>query len=870
MGTLNRVARRIRLLLRSGAVEDSMDREMRDHIELEAAEHVRQGRTPEEARAAALRDFGGIERFKEDGRDARGTRGIEDRLRDVRYAARMLRRNPSFTATSVLTFALGIGAATAIFSVAYGVLLRPLPYAKPSQLVAVWEHNLRRGNARNVVSIPTFEAWRDRSHSFDGMAALVPAHVTLPGDDGPERVSGAEVTPGYFEMLGVKPALGRDFTRADADAGGHVVILSDAYWRARLGGDPKVLERTLRIGEERYTIVGVMPAGFEPPAFGWLGAQALWMPFVATPQKDWGRYLLVVARLRAGTGVDAARQEMIAIARQLEGERPSNKGWSASVVPLSEQISGHVRTALFCLLGAVVLLLLLAVTNVGTLTVTHTRRRLHELGVRRAIGASDGRIVSQIVTESLLLGLLGCAAGVIAAFPAMQVIVSLLPAEVPRQSSIRIDIPVLAAIAAVSFIAAVAFGVAGARRGRSAPSFLLREDATQRSSSRSGGRALVIAEVAIGLVVAVLAGLMTQSLAGLRDVDLGFNPASVVMGRVAIGKYPTEEARRAFLNELLVRLRRNGLTDVGIVSSRPLGGLGPATTVRRAAGEGVSDAQATADGRWADAGFFRALEIPILQGTVFDASDGPNRPIRVVINQSMARALWPREHAVGRRVDIALYDGLTATVAGVIQDLHLFDPRTPPRPAFYLSANRFTGEIFDVVAKAEGPAPAAFAIIRETLAGLDATVPLHRAQTMEALVASTLATDRFIALLLSSFALLGLALAAVGIYGVFAADVAARRREIGIRLALGSPRAAMVMMVLWRAASSAAIGVAVGCAVAVLAARSMASMLFEVAPTDPLSFALPALILVTVAVVATLIPAMQAARVSPLLVLRGE
>jgi putative ABC transport system permease protein len=849
-----------------------MAREMRQHIELETADRVRQGMSPDQAHASALRDFGAIERFKEDGRDSRGTRAVEDLLRDIRHAARMLRRKSAYTATAVLTFALGIGAATAIFSVVYGVLLRPLPYRAPAQLVAVWEHNIARGEARNVVSMPNFEIWRERARSFTGMAAIVPAPVTLPGVDGPERVSGAEVTPGYFEMLGVRPALGRDFTMADAAAGGAVVILSDGYWRTRLGGDAGVLNRTLRVAGEPYTIVGVMPAGFEPPAFGWLGAQSLWMPLVATPQKHaWGRFLLVVGRLRPDVTLEGARDEMIAIARQLEMEGPSNKGWSAVVVPLSEQIAGHVRTSFLYILAAVVMVLALAVTNVGTLTLTETRRKVHELGVRRAIGASDRRIFRQIVTECLLLGLLGCAAGVAAAFPAMHFLVSLLPPDIPRQTSIRIDGTVLAVTAAVAFIAALGFGVLAASCARSAPSTLLREGSEQRGSARSSGRTLVVAEVALGLVVTVLAGLTTRSLIGLRRVDLGFNPTHVVVGRVAIGaRYGTPDARRAFFDELLDRLRAQGFADVGIVSARPLGGVGPATTVRPGAGDGSFATEATADARWADAGFFTTLQVHVLEGKVFDSTDGPSGPVRAVINQSMARALWPGERPVGRRVEVTLQGGLTATVAGVIQDLCLLDPRTPPRPAFYLSARRFDGEIFDVVARSDRPSAASVTAIRQTLSRLDPTVPLSRVETMEALAASTLATDRFTALLLSSFAGLGLALAGVGIYGVFAGEVSERKRDMAIRMALGAARPAMLAMVLSRALSTAALGIVAGVAIAVFAAQSMRSILFGIATTDLVSFVLPAVVLLVVALVATLIPAIQASRISPLAILRGE
>jgi putative ABC transport system permease protein len=351
-------------------------------------------------------------------------------------------------------------------------------------------------------------------------------------------------------------------------------------------------------------------------------------------------------------------------------------------------------------------------------------------------------------------------------------------------------------------------------------------------------------------------------------VDLGFDSANVVMGRIALGGYETEEARRAFVDTLLARLRERGLTATGIVTSRPLGGVGPATTFSRADGSRSAEA-AVADARWADAGFFRALGIRVVEGELFGALDGPGRPPRAVITESMARSLWPGESAIGRRMRVTLYGGIDVTIAGVVKDVHLFDPRTAPRPAFFLSAHRFTGEIFDIAVKTDTPSAEVVTTIRHILAGLDPKIPLHRVQTLDALVASTLATDRFLTILLSAFALLGLALAGVGTYGVFAGDVAARSREIGIRLALGASPVGMLALVLTRALAVALTGVVIGIGGAAAAARSMTPLLFGVRNTDVLSFLVPAVALVLLAIAAAIVPALRASRVSPALVL-GE
>jgi predicted permease len=867
MSWLPRLGRRLRTLFRLSSVESSMAREMRAHIELDIQDRMSRGASADEARAAVIREFGSVEALKEHGRDARGTRALEDFVRDLAYAGRMFASHRAFSASAVLTFALGIGAATAIFSVVYGVLLRPLPYADPGGLVALWEHYVPRGMDRNVTSVDNFEAWRSRSTMFERMAALVPAPVTVPSPDGPERVVGAEVSPGYFEMLGVQPMLGRAFTEEEA-AGPGVVVLSEAFWRTHLGADPGVIGRRIDIGGRPHTagasheIVGVMPADFEPPAFGWLGSQELWVPFVPSAEnRAYGRYLLVVARLRADASIDSARDELAAIAAGLEQEGRLSDGWTTAVVPLAEQITGDTRTAFLYILAAVGLLLALAITNVCILLLARTRRRMPELGLRRALGATDARLRRQILTECLLLGASGCAVGLMAAFPMVTVLVSLLPPDVPRVTSIRVDTAVLTVSILASLIASLSAGIIAARLGRRAPSLLLREG-TGRTTFRAGGRLLIVAEVAIGLMVAVLAGLTIRSFAGLRAVDVGFETEGVVTARVSLGtEYETPESQRAFFDDLLGRLRAQpGVRHAGIVSGKPFGGRGPVTGLRDP-GASAAPSELVADGRWADAGFFRALGIPVLRGATFDAADRPGGPVRVVINASMARAVWPNENPVGRTAAIDLFGGLSATVIGVVGDTHLADARTPPRPGFYLASGRFGGPTYDLVVRSDAHPAVVIAGMRAALAEMDPSLPLHRIETLEHAVQSTLSRDRFTALLLSGFAAMALLLASVGIYGILASDVATRRKEIGIRLALGARSGEVVREILARALTSAAAGLALGGAAAALLARSMQGILYGVGATDAWSFAMAAGALLAVTLAATWIPAAHAARV---------
>jgi predicted permease len=873
MAAITRWMRRFLLVVRGRSVEQAMDDELRYHIECEIAERIKAGQPPAAARLAALRDFGGLEFVKEEARDARGTRRVEDFLGDLRNAARVLRRNPGVSTAAVLTFALGIGAAGAIFCVVYGVLLRPLPYKDPGRLVVVWERNIPRNKDRNVVSVANFEAWRDRNQVFDGMAALVPRPVTLVDGDAPERVMGADVSPGYFRLLGVTPFLGRDFDSADAAADLDAVVLSHGFWMRRFGGDASVVGRRLQVSGKPYTIAGVMPASFEPPRFGWLVVQDLWFPFAATPEtRAWGRFLLVVARLRPETSLEHARAEMAVLGQRMANESPGNKGWGVTVVSLAEQITGDVRTALVIVLGAAGLLFVIAVTNVATLTLSLMRRRAQELATRRAIGASDRRLFCQLWTESAVLGACGTAVGFTTLIPGVRVLLSLAPPDVPRLESIRLDAPTLIAVAAIAWLAIVIFGAVAAAFGRSAAvSFRPMTDRDARMSPRSGGAALVAAEIAVALALGVMATLMVRSLTSLRSVDLGFAPDRVVAARVALvgPRAESPASQHAFFETLLERVRAlSGVQSAGLISTRPFGGLGPATEASDPMQpEGTATRSAVADVRWVDTALFQTLRIPMLRGRTFDSTEAAATP-HVVISESMADALWPGQDALGHRLHLELYNGITVEVIGIVRDVYLMDPRTPVRPIAYLSDARFPSETRDVVVRVNGDPGAMVPSLRSVLAALEPDVPLFQVTTMTDLVDRTVASDRFTTFLLSAFASVALMLGGVGVFGVISSDVARRRKEIGIRMALGARTSVVIGMMVKQALARASVGVAAGSALALVAAYSMQSLLFGVAPTDPLSFLLVATALLSLATVATLIPAVQALRSSPVRSLR--
>jgi len=849
--------RRLRRLVTLGAVERAMDDEMRHHIECEVTERMRAGQTPEAARRAAIRDFGGVERFKEEGRDARGLRPFEDLVADTRHATRVLRRNAASTITVIATFAIGIAAAGAIFAVVYGVLLRPLPYTDPDRLVAVWEHNLPRSLQRNVVSVANFDAWRRASTSFTGMAALVPRPVTLAPDGVPERVMGAEVSPGYFHLLGVPPMLGRDFDAADAAAtGATVTILSHAFWTRRFGGDPNVIGRTLSLADRAYTIVGVMPDSFEPPKFSWLTTQELWFPFVATPENArWGRFLLVVARLRADVTIERARAEMTALADRLAREDAGNRGWSVTIVPLAVQITGDVSTALRTLLAAVGLLFLIAVANVTTLTATAARRRSRELAIRRSFGATDARLFRQLFTQHALLGVAGAAAG-IAAIPAcVGVLTALAPPTLPRLPSIRMDATTLAATVAIVVVAIVAFSALS-----SAP-----------RQTKTGGSGLIAFEIAVALTLGIMATLMARSIIGLRSVDLGFNPDGVVAARVALSSAAAEgAAATVFFDELMTKIRATaGVESAGVISVRPFTSPGSATHVRNPmAAPATATAEVVADIRYANATLFDTLGINWIAGRTFDEHDGMTSPIGVVVSRSLAQALWPGENAIGRALHLELYDGIQGTVIGVVGDMHVVDARTAVRPLAYLSSARFPSSTRDVVVRTSGDPATIVPSLRSLVAGIAPGVPLYQVELMADGVDVTLASDRFTAFVLSAFAVIASLLGGVGVFGVIASDVGRRRKEIGVRMALGATRSTVSWMMLRQTITRTAIGIVAGVVLTVWLARSMTTLLFGVTAADPASYVVAIGVVLVLAAVATLIPVLQALTNEPLTALR--
>lgn len=793
---------------------------------------------------------------------------------DLRFALRIFRRNPGFSVATILTFALGIGAAIAIFSVVNGVLLSPLPYRDPQQIVAVWEQNPATG-ANNVVSVATFEVLRDRAKSFSGLAALVPAPVTVLGDAKVERVTGVQASPGYFAMLGVTPMLGREFTAAESIGG--AVILSNQYWQQHFGGDVGVIGRALVVDGSPLTIVGIMPADFDPPRYGWIDEQALWLPFGATQQnRSWGHVLHVVGRMRPDTSIDGANAELAELGRQLASEKPEQRGWSLTADSLSHEITGDVRAPLLLLLGGVLLLLLMAVTNVANLTLGFARRREQELSVRRALGASNARLARQLLTQSALLSIIGLVVGLAVANAGVSVLVALMPAGMPRAGSIRVDTVVLTAAVIATTLATLVIGMVAVFRGK-------RSDGTaaalvgatqQRTTSRMGAGALITLEIAVALVITVLAGLMLRSFTNLRAVDLGFEPNQVVAGRVALSgeRYATADQQRQFFDQLLDRLRSTaGVQSASSMTVRPFrDGASSTSVIDPANPPAPGSIPPIFDIRFTDSGLFDTLRIPLVAGSAFALRENPNGAPHVILNQAGVRALNLSANALGRPVDITLNGGIHAEIIGVVGDVHLSGPRTPPRPTAYLASAQFPSTVNDIMVRGVGTPAAMMSALRQASVATDPMVPVYNMESLNDVVDESLARDRFTTFLLGAFSLTSLLLAGIGIFGVFAADVVRRRGEIGIRRALGAGSSNIFAIVLRRALSRAALGIVVGIVVALAVSRGISALLFNVGSTDLTAFVGVTGILLATAMVAAIVPAWRASRVPPIAAIRSE
>ncbi|MEO8200947.1 MAG: ABC transporter permease [Gemmatimonadota bacterium] len=798
---------------------------------------------------------------------------------NIRFALRSFWKNPGFTIVSVLTLALGIGANTAIFSVVNGLLLRPLPYRQPDQLVTVWEHNLPRNDQRNVVSVGNFLEWRRRATSFQGLAAYSDWTFNLTGGGEPERVSSRVASANLFPILGVQAAIGRTFRmEEEAEGSDKVVVLSDGFWRRRFGADSGVVGRQVTLDGESMTVVGVLPADFE-----FFGDQAdIWKVFslAMSPTAFRGRWIKVLGRTRPGVSVAAARAEMVSIASQLREEHPAeNETWSANVISLRETLVGNIQRALFVLLGAVGFLLLIACANVANLLLARAAAREREIVIRTTLGASSRRLVIQLLTESLCLAVISGLAGLLLAQWGVALIRGLLPADlgIPGVAQLGIDGTVLGFTLVVTLVTGVVFGLVPAlNASRSNLHDPLRgssrnSDTAHRARFRD---LLVVAEVSLALMLLLGAGLLLRSFSELRHVDPGFNTTNLLEVRVSLpdGKYREEEKQVAFFQQLEDRVTHiPGVESVGSINFLPMSGM------RSASGFSVEGRPAptaseepVGDMRAVTPGYFAAMGIPILQGRGLTPADRADAPSVTLISETMARTLFPGENPVGRRLAYDWGEHVSAEIVGVVGDVHHADLSTAPFMEIYRPLAQFPYSFMSLVVRSAGDPAAISNQIRAQVREIDPDQPVRALRAMDELMQQSLAQPRLNVLLLTLFAVVGLALASVGIYGLMAYGVAQRTREIGIRMALGARASDVLGMVVRRGLLLTIVGVGVGLVASYGLTQVMSKLLFGVSPRDPMVFVAVPVVLTVVAVVACLVPASRATRVDPMVAMRSE
>jgi putative ABC transport system permease protein len=875
-----------RFLQRRDADEE-LRREIEAHIDIETAENVARGMSPAEARYAAQRKLGSARRIREEVYTMNSIGFLETLAQDLKYALRMLRKSPGFAAITVLTLALGIGANTAIFSIVNAVFLRPLSFPHSDRIFVVDRVGNRLGG--HSISMPIFLAWQRDSGMFEHFALMSwRGPTTLSGVSGEaERLRSAGVSTEFFAMLGVQPAIGRDFRPEEGRVGGaHVAILSDSLWRTRFGADPSLVGRAIRMDDDSYTIVGVMPRGLEVPLPGIRNAQVFVPATIPAESQDPSNGgLLALGLLKAGVKPEQAAAELTPALAALRTKFPNMFAAQekAHLAPLRTFISDWAGPAPVLLFGAVCLVLLIACVNVANLTLARASNRQREIAIRAAIGAGRRRIVRQLLTESILLALLGGMAGVAACYASFTAILSLVPTDMPHVGGYQIDLQVLAFALLLSLATGLVFGLAPALGASRVPL----NASLQETSLRSGGgrgrlrQILAASEVTISLVLLIGAALALESFLSLMRVSPGFdtNNLSSVDFSLSPKQYDTPEKRAAFINEASTRMAAlPGVESVAMASSLPLRG-GPDILFSiegRPEPANLNDA-ADAEFRVVSPGYFHNLGIRLERGRAFSDADGANSQSVVIINQVMARMFWPKGDPMGQHLWVGKPMGPQYTersareVVGIVGDIREATLAEPPEPTMYIPFGQASGTDggYFMVRTVRGGGVSAGSI-RAVLSQFDPEHPAGQVETMDQTMAASLTDWRFRAILLSVFGALALFIATIGVYGVISYWVAQRTHEIGIRMTLGAERRDVLRLVLGQGARLALAGVIVGVAVALGLTRFMANMLYGVKASDPLTFAATAALLLLVAVVACYVPARRAMRVDPMVALRYE
>ena len=892
-------------MFRREGADRELDEELRDHIEQKSKEYALSGMNADEARRAAVLEMGGMERRKEECRETRRVNLVQDALQDLRYAARMLRKAPAFTVVAVLTIALGIGATTAIFSVVDATLLHPLPYPQPEQLVRIQDDLPGVGALDVGISVPE---WHDleRSGIFQYVSPLIFGSVNLTGSTQPTRARLLVVPPNYFALLGVKPQLGRAFNPDDKTPGFNLeVLISDGLWKRAFASDPHILDRNLRLDNDMYRVVGVMPPGFHDPGRTaeerdvevWAAAGFAAAPAPFPPQRNLRLFQEALARLKPGITFEQAQSGVDAfvagLQKQFPTDYPVRSAWAVRLIPLKETLVGNVRASLVFLLGAVALVLLIGCVNVANLLLARASARGREMALRQALGAARRRLVRQLLTESFLLSLLGGIAGLVILFCAKGFLLRLVPESLPRLDDISINWAVLLFAVCASVAAGVIFGLAPAlHAGRVDITHSLKLEG--RGSTSSGEqartrRALVVTEFALSLVLMIAAGLLLRSFWDLLNVRLGFNPKNVMAVHVWLpipndpktDIYGTPAQEAPFVREVLRRASAlPGVDEIALsnLAAVPLGHSRNDLNTYPLIFEGREVDRSQAPVGYASAvtpSYFHLLGMTLLRGRQFGELDTDTTPQVAVVNEAFARTYFPDSEPVGKRLKVPTSGdpkSLTwTTIVGVVADAKTESLDAAILPQIFFSLYQRRAKDLAIFVKGTRLDVAAIPVkVREQVQAIDPELPVFGGEKLEDALAESLSQRRFAMEMVALFAATALLLAGLGIYGVISYLVSERTHEIGIRLALGAQRGSILQMVLRQGLRLAIVGAAIGLACAMVVSRLMAGMLYGVNPTDPLTFVAVAVLLVGVALLACYIPARRAIGVDPLVALRHE
>lgn len=886
-----RLIRRWRALRRKTELERQLDEELRYHLDRQTEQNVAAGMSSEEAKSAALRTFGNLALSKEHCREARGVRFVEDCWQDFRYGARMLRQHAGFTLIAVLTLGLGVGANTAIFSVVNGVLLKPLPFPDPERLVIVREGRTEGGDN---ISYPNFLDVREQASSFAATAVYYSTDATLTkSGEPPERLSCAVVSANIFDILGASPIVGRAFLPEEDKLGGgptdRPLILSQAFWRRRFNHAADVLGKQVTLNGKSYTVVGVMPESFQFPVRN--ETIDLWTTVAvdADPElyggsiptsRGYPHYEGALARLKDGVTVDAAQAELAVLAGNIRQENAwLDRRWKLFATPALDQIVGDVRLALLILLGAVGLVLAVACVNIANLLVARTTLRGKELAVRTALGASRMRLARQMLTESLMLAGLGAAVGLTLALWGVGFLTSVIPDDFPRVAEVGVDWRVGIFTFSISLLAGAAFGTVPALLGASRVDLTGalkeggRDNAVGRTRRLTRG-ALITLEVALAIVLLVGAGLLLRSFVRLLRVDPGFETGQLLTFRVSLPEhaYPQGSAQiKTFYDRLLGNLRHTpGVQAASIAQALPLSGHNNSTSVTVEGDAPPAGEKPSADLRFVGLDYFRTMAVELTGGRDFTARDDAAAPSVVIVNDAFVRRFLSDGRALNRKLTTGWGGSGPKEIIGVVRDVKHRGLDENARPEMYVPVAQFPINEMTVVVRTQVEPQSLSQTAQRAVRALDPDLPVYDVRTLDQYVSRSVARPRFNALLIGLFAVLALALAAVGVYGIVTHSVAERTREIGVRMALGARAPDVLLMVIKHGMRPVLIGAAIGLALAVGLARVMLTLLYDTNAYEPIVYAVVALLLICVALAACYVPARRATRIDPLDALRAD